>query len=605
MATSSWALLLNLTLAARALAQLGAPAQVAFSAPAPSYPEAHISARSRKALEPDVQDFIRQTMKEANVPGMAIAVVHSDWSSDESKVANGGSDTEYGSFGIKSEEGDAMTSDTLFTIASCSKAFLTAGMSILIDDFANGRNLTTLPPSLSKFNWDTKLAALLPDEWKLMDRWAERGAKLKDILSHTSGLPRHDFAYARNDTAVSVLARLDELRPAFELRERYSYNNIMYMVGAHILDTYTGVGMERFMRERIFAPLNTSLTYSPVEAFESGRATQTWTKDGRALPWWFTEDDYKLSAGPGGVIADVEGLARWLKVLLHQGRDPSTNGTIIPKDSFQLVTTSRTVDVGSGSDTESISGYGLGWMRVSYRGHDIVWHSGSVPGFATLVMFAPHDGVGLTILTNGDNQAKANKDIAWRLFEAAFGLEPSAAHQSMFADPEEPERRAAPAKTAHYEPAPAVNLTGVYSAAGYGAGFELCSLTSTSPTCARILADYAAVAAASGRSLSPTDLYASWPRLWGSSLRLEHISGTRYAFRTTELYPIGHGKNKTAFEIREGSPKQGEAPWADFVLENAQVVGFGLRGTVEEETMLEKEGGGVKETADAWFARKD
>lgn len=82
------------------------------------------------------------------------------------------------------------------------------------------------------------------------------------------------------------------------------------MVGAHILETYTGVGMERFMHDRIFAPLNTSLTYSPAEALKSGRATQTWTKDGRALPWWFTEGDYKLSAGPGGVIADAEGLVR-------------------------------------------------------------------------------------------------------------------------------------------------------------------------------------------------------------------------------------------------------------------------------------------------------
>ena len=104
---------------------------------------------------------------------------------------------------------------------------MTAGISILIDDYANGNNATALPPSLHKLDWDTKLAALLPNEWKLMDSWAERGAKLKDIFSHTSGLPRHDFSYARNDTAVSVLERLDELRPAFELRERYSYNNIV------------------------------------------------------------------------------------------------------------------------------------------------------------------------------------------------------------------------------------------------------------------------------------------------------------------------------------------------------------------------------------------
>lgn len=218
-------------------------------------------------------------------------------------------------------------------------------------------------------------------------------------------------------------------------------------------------------------------------------------------------------------------------------------------------------------------------------------------------MFAPHDGVGLTILTNGDNQFKANLAIAWRLFEVAFGLERTT-YNPILADPEEPERRAAhPEAASESAPAPTVDLTGVYNAAGYGAGFELCSLTSTSSACARTLADYATVAAASGRSLSETDLYASWPRLWGDSLRLEHISGTRYALRLTALYPQGYGKNKTAFEISQGG-QVGEAPWADFLLKDGQVVGFALSGTVGEETMLEKEGGGIAETADAWFARK-
>ena len=209
-----------------------------------------------------------------------------------------------------------------------------------------------------------------------------------------------------------------------------------------------------------------------------------------------------------------------------------------------------------------------------------------MPGFATLVMFAPHDGVGLTILTNGDNQAAANKKIAWRLFEVAFGLEPTT-QSPLFSDPEKPERRAVLAQT-FYEPPPTVDLTGSYSAAGYGAGFELCSLTSTSPACARTIADFAAVAKVSNHSLGANDLYASWPRLWGNSLRLEHMSGTRYAFRPLELYPNGHGRDKTAFQIREGSPKEGEAPWADFVLEDGRVIGFGLSGTVGEETLGER-----------------
>lgn len=63
-------------------------------------------------------------------------------------------------------------------------------MGILIDDYANGRNTTPLPHGVSRFDWDTKIKALLPGQWQLMDPWASEKANLKDILSHMSGLPR-------------------------------------------------------------------------------------------------------------------------------------------------------------------------------------------------------------------------------------------------------------------------------------------------------------------------------------------------------------------------------------------------------------------------------
>lgn len=63
-------------------------------------------------------------------------------------------------------------------------------MGILIDDFAHGRNSTPLPANLSSLTWKTKLAHILPDDWKLIDPWANQKANLIDILSHVSGLAR-------------------------------------------------------------------------------------------------------------------------------------------------------------------------------------------------------------------------------------------------------------------------------------------------------------------------------------------------------------------------------------------------------------------------------
>lgn len=64
---------------------------------------------------------------------------------------------------------------TTFYLASCSKAFLSAAMGILMDDFAHGRNVTALPSGVDVFDWDTKIKDLLGEEWVLMDEGGEQG----------------------------------------------------------------------------------------------------------------------------------------------------------------------------------------------------------------------------------------------------------------------------------------------------------------------------------------------------------------------------------------------------------------------------------------------
>ncbi|VDB83261.1 unnamed protein product [Peniophora sp. CBMAI 1063] len=607
---SRWSLLLVWALTAPASAQLGAPInarlQAPFHAPTPSR-------TSERALSDGVKSYIEKELAKDGVRGMSVAVVHTDWR-PKGGEPNDADTTEYGNFGIRSEDGDRMTSDTYFTIASNTKAFVTAGLGLLMEDFAQNKNLTALPAKVKRFDWDTKLAALLPGEWVLMDEWATHGAKLKDIFSHVSGLPRHDYAYSRNDTPASVLSRLRDLRPAFELRERYSYNNIMYMIGKHILDKYTNTSMEDYLHERIFVPLNVTFTFSPARALESGRATQTWSSAGRALPWCFTEDDYKVAAGPAGLIADVEGLSRWVAMFLNNGTHTTstTQREVLPAELVKTLTTARVIENGAGKPTQSLSGYALGWRRHSYRGHDIVLHSGSANGFSSLILFAPHDNVGIVILNNGDQKADVNTRIAWRLFEAAFGLEPLGSDRGMQFDWLNDDERRLPTSSGSLESGnpglsesfARINITsleGTYAAAGYGAGFDLCTSSSTSDRCREALADFTAV----DEHLRENNLYAIWPRLWSSHLRLVHVHDERFTVRPSSLYPRGHGLDRTPFEtceIRCG--QDGDAPWADFVVEDGKVLGFGLRGLLgDETTMLEMEGGSVQETSDAWFVK--
>jgi len=168
---------------------------------------------SATILTPDVVGIVQNIIDADKIPGLTVAIVN--------KTGH----VEFGAWGIKSENGANMTTDTLFNIASCSKAFLSASLGILIDDFAHGRNSTPLPVGFSTLTWKTKVADILPDAWKLMDPWASEKANLIDILTHVSGLDSHDLSFKTNFSVGDVTRNLRNLPPSFELREQWLYNN--------------------------------------------------------------------------------------------------------------------------------------------------------------------------------------------------------------------------------------------------------------------------------------------------------------------------------------------------------------------------------------------
>lgn len=153
-------------------------------------------------ITPEISAFAQSFLGEHTLPGISVGTV---------RIADGAISTEFGAWGNMTEDGDAVqpavgilwrstvqlwlydliSSQTLFNIGSCSKAFLASALGIMMDDFAHGRNVTALPPALASISWDTKVKALLPGAWELDDDWASEKANLRDILSHVSGLTRY------------------------------------------------------------------------------------------------------------------------------------------------------------------------------------------------------------------------------------------------------------------------------------------------------------------------------------------------------------------------------------------------------------------------------
>lgn len=177
----------------------------------------------------------------------------------------------------------------------------------------------------------------------------------------------------------------------------------MYKTAARLLSVYANRTFNEFAKERIFNPLDMhATTMSPTEAERSGNLSHSWTvslpdsngrrKDGRCIPYWFSEETMQLIGGAGAIISNVENMvrtpdysydlqtdndhllrhkAKWVDVLLHKDVIPSTNETVIPRSIFDAVTTSSVIWGGYGDKHNSIAGYGMGWFRQSSSGHEV------------------------------------------------------------------------------------------------------------------------------------------------------------------------------------------------------------------------------------------
>ncbi|KAI0005373.1 beta-lactamase/transpeptidase-like protein [Russula compacta] len=506
--------------------------------------EGQLSARSSTnatstILTPDFVEIVQEIVDTEGIPGLTLAVVYKT------------GPPELGAWGIKSEDGTNMTTDTLFNLASCSKAFVSASLGILIDEFAHGQNTTPLPAGLSTLTWKTKCSS-----WR----------------------PSHDLSYKVNDSVVDITRNLRNLRPTFELREQWLYNNQMYMVGSYIVSTLSGIRFADFVNNRIFKPLGmSSSTYSIDAATQTGRFTDTWTSFGRLIPPWIQDEFEDLIAGPAGQVP-------WVKVFLNGGIDVDTNVTIIPPAEFDVVTDPHSIISNStGESGLSTELYGLGWSRFSYVGHDIIIHNGAAPGVSAYIAAALSDGIGIIALANAGAKQPFLADIIIRVADKAFGLAASNSSPANQSTVKRSQRagvraRADSAATLSYP-----DLAGTYFNAGYGTGFIsfLSERSGRLPFC---------------RQVSFAKLNGS-VRLLGYSV--EHTppfyptNGSQYSISVGTIYPEGYGKNTTPFSTL--SP----GATATFVVESETVVGFGVSGISGVERV-----GPVEKASDVWFVKQ-
>ena len=142
------------------------------------------------------------------------------------------------------------------------------------------------------------------------------------------------------------------------------------------------------------------------------------------------------------------------------------------------------------------------------------------------------------------------------------------------------------------------DYTGLYAAPGY-LPIRLCSATTPSKHCREVLSAFTALDPPSTRSRT---LYAAFPVVWATHIRLSHFSGDAFNVTFTAVFPDGYGRNTSAFETAETGEGEG---WVEFKVDGSgEVEGFSLVVDKEAyEARKRKVGGGLTEEGEAWFAK--
>jgi CubicO group peptidase (beta-lactamase class C family) len=344
--------------------------------------------------EKEIDRLAKRAMKAFDVPGMAIGVVKDR----ETVYLKGHGLRELGQAG----EVDA---DTMFKIASNSKAFTSASLAVLVDE--------------GLIDWDGAVSDYIP-EFRVSDPWVTAELSVIDLLAHRSGLVPHAgdlmlWPDPNNFTRRDVVSGLRYFPLVSDFRDSYNYDNVLYIVAGEIVPRVTGQPWEAFVDERIMQPLGMDRCFAgeiPEPAMQNLAAPHGMIDDElTVIERSRIHGKPAVYAAAGGVVCSASSMLKWVSMQLGRGTAP--DGTKIfsaarnremwhPENSWHVSTRNyewhRT----------HFNGYGLGWRLSDVHGYKEVSHTGSLAGMRAWTLMIPELELGIVVLSNGSNSSARN-----------------------------------------------------------------------------------------------------------------------------------------------------------------------------------------------------
>ena len=311
------------------------------------------------------------------IAGLAVAVVKDD------KVL-----LQRGLGYADAKAGLKVTPDTVFRLASLSKAFASAMAAILVDDGA--------------FNWDTTVASIVP-AFELIDADASNKLTVSDVLSQRVGLPHNTFdrMVEANEPYPLLVDRLKEVPMTCDVGECYGYQNVTYSLIGDVIYATTGDFFSHQVEKCLFRPLGMTTASYGRDALESSASWARPHAHGRSgwMPFENKEGYYHV-APAAGVNASIKDMTQWLIAQMGGRPDVLSSAELTMLHTPQIDTPHERRVAPWRRVRVSESQYALGWRVFDYAGETLVFHAGYVKGYHSMIAFFPRTHFGTVMLWN-------------------------------------------------------------------------------------------------------------------------------------------------------------------------------------------------------------
>jgi CubicO group peptidase (beta-lactamase class C family) len=306
------------------------------------------------------------------------------------------------------------TPTTTQPIASNTKLFTAVAAGLLVND--------------GKLDWDTPIRTYVPSI-KFSSDDLDRTITMRDMLSHRTGIARHDGIWYKSDfTQKDLFDRLRYLDASAPPRTTFLYNNVMYSGAGYAIELLAGKPWQTFVTDRILRPLGmTGTTFTVEDMLATPEPAVPYSEVGGETA--LTQTPYYSEvaglAPAGAINSSVVDMSHWLIALMNGG---VYNGAqVIPqrviRETLAPSIAIANTDLASHGWSEILNrAYGMGRFTASYRGHLVAYHNGDIRGFHSQLSMMPNDSIGVIVMVIGDHAAPLYNVVSWNIYERLLGL---------------------------------------------------------------------------------------------------------------------------------------------------------------------------------------